>query len=425
MTWNKKQILPIAILSIGILIFTALKLTKPIQLPVAPQERIWYVDTLKISPKQLSPTQKLYGRTETPDLIKATAPRDSRVENIFVREGSSVTRDQLILQLDARDFQPVVIQKQAQVSELEAMITSEKLHHNNNKQALKHQTALLDISKAGVERAKKMKAKNLGSDAALDQAKLEMEKQTLSVNERSLSLNDHPARLQQLQARLTHAQADLDLAKLDLERSQVHSPFNGYVSTVEVATGDYVKANQHLISLYPTNTLEVRTLIPAPLQNELQNALSNGTPLNARAEFAGRQIALKLNRLSGAASTKGIDGLFTLTKGTDALRVGSSLSLYLLRPPHKNSIILPYSALYGHNKIYKLIEQRMQSVHVTHLGNFSDSRHLNHLLVTSPELKSGDSIIVTHLPNAIDGLRVQSKQPPAINSASSGNNYTQ
>ena len=538
MNWKDKRLLPVAIIVTGLSVFGYLKLTHPQQPPIQAKERIWYVDTVTAQPQHLSPSLILYGQVETPDLMKGAAPSNSRVDQIFVREGDRVTEGQLLLKLDPRDFEPQVVQEEAQVAELEAMMASERLRHASNKKAIEHEKSLLQLNKAAVERAKKMKAKNLGSMAALDQARQELERQALALTERKLSLDDHKARLQQLAARLKRAQANLDTAHLNLERSQIQAPFTGYISEINVATGDQVNSNQHLLSLYPIDTLEVRAIIPGPYQRELQNALSDensllahtnygnvtserrqalalterklslddhkarlqqlaarlkraqanldtahlnlersqiqapftgyiseinvatGDQVNsnqhllslypidtlevraiipgpyqrelqnalsdensllAHADYGNTPVVLQLDRLSGAAEPRGIDALFKLVQGADGVRIGSSLSLNLLRPPQDNAVALPYTALYGRDKVYRLIDGRMQGTRINHLGDYIDDAGNSSLLITGELLKAGDQVIITHLPNAINGLRVEPRQVPTQQTSAAQN----
>jgi multidrug efflux pump subunit AcrA (membrane-fusion protein) len=404
---NDRRILPAAFLVLAVLIFGYLKSTRPEQKMAIPSERVWYVDTVTANPQKLAPSLTLYGQVETPDLVKAAAPKEGQVDRILVREGDAITAGQWLLSLDARDFEAVRIQKEAQVLELEAMIASEKNRHGADKKALQHEKLLLKLSGTAVGRAEKMKAKNLGSAAALDQAYQELERQKLLINERTLSLNDHQSRLKQLEARLKKAQADLEIAALDLQRSQIYAAFDGFVSEIKVATGDRVGENQHLMSMYPTDTLEVRALIPTPYQAELQHALSAGASLLARARYAEIPITLKLDRFSGAASSRGIDALFKIEDRGGLLRLGNTLALTLSRPARDNAVALPYAALYGRDKLYRLRDGRMESIHVDNLGDYVDGSGNTALLVSSPMITANDQIITTHLPNAVNGLRVE------------------
>jgi len=404
---NLKRILPFIIIIFGFFIFFVLKMTQP-SAPSAPhKERVWKVHTLIADPQTYSPSLTLYGKIETPALINATAPKNSRVTAILFREGDSIKKDQVLLTLDERDFKPILAQTQAKVAELRALIQSENFRYKADKAAYIQEQSILKLEQSAVERAKMLKNKNLGSTAALEQALEDLDRQKLDLTNRKLALDDHTARLQQLKARLAHAKADVELALLDVERSQVIAPFNGFIEKLSVASGDQVKENQILITFYSTEQLEIRAKIPSTFQGEIQKALFNKQVLTASADYTGLPLKLSLNRLSGFADTRGIDALFDITSGSQWLRPGGSISLSLLRPSQDNLIVLPYSALFDNNRIYRVIKNRLQVVSVQVVGNYLDD-HTEKLLVFDDQIHQGDEILITHLPNAINGLKVKS-----------------
>jgi len=85
------------------------------------------------------------------------------------------------------------------------------------------------------------------------------------------------------------------------------------------------------------------------------------------------------------------------------------LTLHLRRPIQENAIALPFPALYDNNRIYRLVEGRLQGVEVRTLGDYLDAHGDSKLLVTSRQLAAGDKIVTTHLPNAVTGLRADSR----------------
>lgn len=405
-----KMIVPVLILGMSIALFLGLKFTKPIYQTQKPSERVWTVDVVEAHLEPLSPSLTLYGRVETADLIKAASPNRGRVKKIFVKEGEAVTTGHLLLVLDERDYQPPLLQAQAKVTELEAEINREQLRYKSDKKALDFELSLLKLAEAAVDRANTMKAKNLGSASSYDEARENLERQRLAVNTRKFDLNEHAARRAILEAQLQQQRAELEMAQLDWERSRIYAEFDGFIAKVEVAQGDQVTANQQLITLYPTDALEIRALIPAPYQAEVQSAVLDGSKLDAQALIGNKITKLKLDRLAGQADNRGIDGLFSIDGVSHGLRLGSRVSLTLYRPVYQDAIVLPFEALYGHDRVYKIVDERLSAVIVRVLGDYSAGGNKSMLLVTSSQIEEGDFVLTTHLPNALNGLKVQLKQ---------------
>lgn len=400
-----KQLLPIVIIVLGIIVFILLKATQVTSIVVPAKERSWHVQILIANPQPLSPHLTLYGQVETPALVNAVAPKNSRVTSVHAWEGDSIHKGQLLLTLDERDFKPRLKQAKAHAAELKALIQSEQIRYKADKKAFAYEESLLTLEYSAVRRAKMLSDKKLGSVAALELAQEELKRQQLALTTRQLALDDHIARLEQLKARLAQAQADIEMAQLDLERSQIISPFEGFVEKLTAATGNQVKENQVLLSYYSTQQLEVRAKIPTSFQNEIQKAIISKQPLIATAEYAGVSLLLRLDRISGIADARGVDALFNITSGNEWVRPGITISLSLQRPSKENAVILPYASIYDNKRIYRIVNKRLEGVNVQVLGDYSNANN-EKLLVFSPKLQAGDKILTTYLPNAINGLKV-------------------
>ncbi len=209
MTLGKKQILPVLFLLVGVAVFVVLKMTRAQPPPAEIKERVWRVDVQQVSPETLSPTLTLYGKVESPHVLKAAAPEEAVVERVLIKEGDNVSRGQLLLQLDDRDFLPRLDQARAEVTQLEAEIASESKRHYSDQEALKQERRILQLARASVSRAERLQKKNLGSDSELDQARQDAARQALVVISREYSVDDHESRQRQLQARLLRARARL------------------------------------------------------------------------------------------------------------------------------------------------------------------------------------------------------------------------
>lgn len=403
-------VIPLAILGAGFFVFKALKATRPEQPRAQIEERIWRVEVQEVRPGDLAPELALYGRVQTPDLLRVAASAQARVAEVPVRDGQRVSAGQVLVRLDERDLLPRMHQAQAQVSELQAQVLSERNRNETDLKALEQERKLVEIATAGVERARRLQKQKVGSDSDLDAAEEALARQMLAVSNREMSIQDHPARLRVSEARLQSARAKLAEIELELERATVEAPTDGVVTGVEVTPGDQVKKDEVLLRFYELGGLEVRARIPAPYQEEVRTALASGGGLDAVADIGGGRVDLRLERLAGEADPSGVDGIFRVTSDPGALRLGQMISLRVQRPPQPNAVDVPFQAVYGGDRVYKLEEGRMRGVTVETLGGMGDGNDGERLLVRSPDLATGDMVIVTHMPNAVDGLRVEAVQ---------------
>lgn len=402
-----KFAVPVVILAVGVGTFQYLKQTRPESTPAQIQERVWRVEAEPVEPRRLAPGLELYGTVQTPDLLRAAAAAAARVAQVLVREGDRVEAGQILVELDPRDFSFRLAQAHAQLDELRAQEQSERIRHETDLAALEQERKLLSIAGDGVERAAQLTKQRAGSQTDLDTAEQELARQALAVSNREMSILDFPARQRALEARIESATAAYEEIALELERSRVVAPYEAIVAKVSVTAGDQVRKDDVLVTLYAVESLEVRARIPTPYQAELTAAFQTKGSLPATARVGDRALNLSMERLAGEATASGIDALFAVDDDAGLLRAGQMISLRLDRPQQDGVVPAPFGAVYGGDRVYVLVEGRMKGVPVRSLGSWFTDTGDERLLVQSPDLRAGDLLIVTHMPNAIDGLRVE------------------
>jgi len=68
---------------------------------------------------------------------------------------------------------------------------------------------------------------------------------------------------------------------------------------------------------------------------------------------------------------------------------------------------VPYQAIYGNSRIYRIAEDRLQALDVESVGQSKNESGQVQVLVRSADIAAGDLIVTTHLPNAVSGLKVE------------------
>lgn len=403
-----RRLLPLLILAAAVAGFILLRATGPESPPMAVGERVWRVNTETVTPGTLAPSLSLYGHVSTPRTAHLRAAVEADVLETLAEEGRLVTQGETLVRLDEREASLRVIQREADLADVRAQISAERLRNARDREALKHDETLLELAERNVARTTDLLARNLGSQSALDDARRAFEQQALAVNARRLALEDFDARLAQLNARVRRAEALLEDARLDLERTAVRAPFAGRVSRLNVAPGDRVRVGDALITLFDAEALEVRARIPALYLPVVRQALAAGERLTAWGEIDGEAVELQLTRLAGEAPATGagVEGLFRITEGGEQVPLGRFMTVHLRLPEQDQVVALPFEALYGTDRIYRVEEGRMRAIRVERRGEWMDADGRERVLVHSPEIRDGDRLVTTRLPNALDGLRV-------------------
>jgi len=402
-------VLPLLILAAGIGGMVALVKSKPEREPLGAEERAWPVAITAVEPGTVTPQLLLYALVDSPRVTRLSSAVTADVEAVDVLEGQRVGPDDRLLALDNREIRLVLAQRDAEMAGFEADLEHERLRHRNNLAALKHEEALLELAKREVARARDLAERKVGSEASLDKVRREEERQMLAVEQRKLAIREHESRRKQIEAKLARATAQQSQAMLDLERTRVYPPFAGRITEVFVSPGDRVRPGDRLLAMFDTAMLELRAQIPLRYLPVVRGALERGETLGARAVVDGQEVRAVLRRLTARVDrgSGGADGLFRVTQGNAWLQLGRTVEFVLDLPAVENAVTVSREVLYGTDRVFLLDGERMKSVEVERLGETHPDDSESRVILRSPALTPSVRLIVTNLPNAIDGLRVR------------------
>lgn len=387
-----RRLLALVIIALAIGGFMWLKSSRPPPPHVEVRERVWRVAAETVESAMLSPVLTLYGRTEAPDRVRAAAPVAGRVLELEVRDGERVEAGRVLARMDPRDFEPRLAQARAEVER-------EQARARHDRSALEQERALLALAEAKLARFGALATARMGAETAADQAREEVARARLTVSQRGLAIAEQPARLALLESRLAEAERDA-------ERAEVIAPYDARIARVEVGAGDQVQAGQTLLSFHAADALHLRAKLPAIYAAELARALDAGKVLSAEVEFGTSRMVARLVRIGGEADARGVDVLLQLD-GAEGVPVGAFVNAVFERPAVADVFSLPMSALHGGDRIYRIDdENRLRGLVVERVGEHR-VEGVPRMLVRVDGLSSGDRVMSTHLPNAIDGLAVE------------------
>lgn len=396
----------LALLGGAVLIFSYLSASRPAPEDQPVSERLWTVSSMPAEFQTLAPEIRLYGRLESHSESQLSAAVSAYVAAVTAREGEHVEDKQLLLQLDDRDAALVVAQREAELADINAQIASQQHQHEADLAAFKIDQQLLQLNQRAWQRFQTLKGRNVSSDTQLEEAEQAYRQQQLNLTNRKLAIDNHDVVMQRLQAQRQKTQALLETAQLDLQRTSIRAPFSGRIISVEASPGERVRSGDQLLTLFSTDSLQVRAQIPSVHLDQVRQAQTR--VLKARAELDDQPLLLSLERLSANVGTgrAGVDALFAIESNHKDLAIGRLFELHLKLPEQDNVISLPSQALYGTDRIYVIHDERLQPVQVERRGSHRQNGE-ERLLVSSPLIESGDLILTTQLPNAVTGLKVQ------------------
>ena len=365
---------------------------------------VWRVSTQTIELQTVSPVFNGFGSVQNPDTQTLKARIATDVAALYVREGARTEASSVLIELDATDAEIKLSQAKANLADAKANLIALNVTESKDREALILDQEALNILTHKLARIQDLRQRNLTSEQDLDTARQAVVSQKLQINRRELALATVESKRTQLTTAIERFDAEVRAATRDFESTQVKAPADGQVIEVNVVAGDRVQSNQHLLIFAPDSGREIRVQVPASVGLALSNAIRTQTPVTASTD---RGHQLQLTRVSGAVrdNTGSIDAFFTAD--TQLPPTGSVLSVSVELVPEASVVVLPTDALYGGNLIYRITsDNTLEALTVERLGQ-RPGEYNTEILVRSPEIHNGDPILVSRLPAAVTGLKVE------------------
>jgi membrane fusion protein (multidrug efflux system) len=193
------------------------------------------------------------------------------VEQIRVTDNQYVCAGQLLMLLDARDFQAaldhaqaVAGQRQAALAGLEAKYELQQAMINKAEADLSAKAAHATFAAEDAVRYRNLAATTFGTRqnseraSAVDQeaqSAIKSAQAGLTAARQQLTVLD--AQIAEARAGVAQSKADLETARLNLGYTEIRSPIDGYVGNRAAQVGAYVANGAYLLSIIPAHGLWV------------------------------------------------------------------------------------------------------------------------------------------------------------------------
>jgi HlyD family secretion protein len=252
-----------------------------------------------------SDSGRLQGWVEA-DFVFVGPDEVGRVETLNVREGDTVAAGAPLFTVDADLQQADVNSATAQAAEARARLARLEAAQQRSEEIAvleaqeKRAEAMLQLSTAELERQQALSGKGVGTQAALDTAKANFNRDKAALEEvrRQIAVGRLSGREEDIAAArqaLAAAEARLNSAQTKLARRKLVSPVSGTVQQVYYRPGEMVPAGKPVLSILPPGNIKVRffvaeaTLPAVALGNTVEVACDGcGAPIPARVTFISR-----------------------------------------------------------------------------------------------------------------------------------------
>ncbi|WP_417581676.1 efflux RND transporter periplasmic adaptor subunit [Nitrincola sp.] len=403
-------ILPLSIIALAMVGFYGLKMNRAETPFITPEIQRWNVQAQQVEWITAQAETEIFGQITSHGLATLTSAVTAELVELTVNEGQRVSENTLLASLDKTDLLLQLRQRQADYEAAQARIDAEHVRNDADRQALELDEELLQIQQRKLRRLEDLSQRNLSSQEQLDTARTALQQQALAVNSRRMALADHPNRLRQTEAELARSEALKDQAEQDLSRTEIRAPFTGRVAERLASVGERLRPGEPILSLYDLSNLEVKALLPSSSLTRFRQQLeTQEQTILARTQVDGQEFTLYLDRLAADShnSRIGIEAYFRFQDAPWLPEPGRQVTLTLQLPSVSQVVALPPQALYGNDRVYRLVNDQLEAVHIVRLGSRPGTQQDSEILIHSEALQPGDWVLTTQLPNAISGLPVR------------------
>ncbi len=318
-------------------------------------------------------------------------------ELVYVSEqlvsGGHFAAGELMLQIDPRDYETALAEAEADLA------------------ASRSNLALINTQ---LERLERLRAQSFAAQENLDEA-LSRRDQTLAT--------------------IARQEATISNRRLALERSSVRAPFDGFVLSRSIASGDIVSPGQQLARFYSSAEMEIRIALRSADAAFIPGLWSAGRseprPASVRVNHGGLQYQWPgyLHRVEADIDqhTRTVDVIVRVPAPSEAgtLLDGQSPAVIPEAPPLlpgmyatvsiegielPEHFTVPVSALRNNDTIWVATpENRLRIEAVTVIREEGDLA-----VLLAPQLRPGAAIIISDIALVSDGMRISITDPEAM-----------
>jgi HlyD family secretion protein len=211
------------------------------------------------------------GKIEPVNNFEAHAPISTSVRHVFVKEGASVKKGQLLVVLDDADARTQAARAQTQLKTAQADLAASERGGTQEEvlsldaQMVKAHTER-DSAQRNLDALKRLQQQGAASAGEVQEAENALARADAQVHflQQKKTKRYSNAELARVEAQRDEAKAALDAAQDTLAKSNVRAPFDGIVYSLPVKEGGFVSSGDMLLQLADLRKVVVRAFVDEP-----------------------------------------------------------------------------------------------------------------------------------------------------------------
>lgn len=373
------------------------------------RERVFAVNLQTIEPQTIAPVLTAYGEVQSRRTLDLRVTEGGRVVALDAafEEGGVVTAGTELVRVDPFDADANLARARTDLREAEAEERDALLALELADDEVVAAQSQLALRTRALERQRDLKARGVGTDAAIETAELaeQAARQTLLGSRQTVAAAQ--ARVDQSAIDLERQRILLDEAARRVSETVITAPFDGTLSDVSLVVGGVVAENELVAQLVDPTQLEVAFRVSTAQYTTLLTETGGliDAPTEAVLAVFGADIRIT-GRISRESAAVG-DGqtgrqIFAELDPNTALRPGDFVTIRVREPEVEDVALIPAAAVSGAGNVLILTDDdRLEERAVTVMRQQGDE-----VLIEAATL-AGREVVTARTPLLGAGLKVR------------------
>ena len=408
-----KKLLIIVPVVCGIVLFAVMKTNKKAPVRLVDQERVQIVRVIPLEKMPVKPRVISYGYVEADRTWQAISEVSGKVVwvNENLKKGYFIKKGESLFKIDTTSYGLAETRGVADLMNIDARLKELEQSRTNTERPLAIEKKTLASAGQELKRKRELFAREYISASDLEREERNFLTHQTAVNNLQNTLDLIPSQEKALLAQKKSGESTVSEQRLDVARAEIRAPFNCRLSVVDIELHQFAAAGTVLVEAESVDRAEIPvSLTPKSLMTLLPRKYTGKVTQMPDMETIRRAIGIsaRVRLPMDTAFPIEWDGIFSRTSESMDLKTGA-LTLYGRRIDA--AWVVPRSAVHD------------SSVYICDPDNRLEVRpvgvdfYMEDMAVVSQGLEPGETLVLSDLVPAIQGMRLKPVLAPDVLSA--------
>ncbi len=261
----------VVVLAIGVGVFSLLRSARVEPEPIEQTLQSMRVQAIEAPSLVLPREIEGFGTARAMDAAVVSAEVTARVVErpAAIEPGNAVERGALIVELESADFESRVESARQRIAAVRAQLAALEAEEVQLANQLRLAEQEVEIDRRDLARIQQATEGGSGTQADVDVRLLAVRRSERSFEAIKQAWVQVGPRQQQLEAELANLEASLAIDEQDLARTRITAPIAGRLQSVEVESGEFVRAGDRVARVVSLDLVEVPLRVPVTVASAI------------------------------------------------------------------------------------------------------------------------------------------------------------